>query len=90
MACPHNNDLIQLFYLIISELSRDHTSKCDILKENDTLRDQLTCKVCLEAAVSVVFLPCGHLSCCAECAPALKNCPICRANIKGSVRTYLT
>ncbi|OWF43929.1 death-associated inhibitor of apoptosis 2-like [Mizuhopecten yessoensis] len=65
-------------------------SKSEILKENDSLRDQLTCKVCLEARVSIVFLPCGHLSCCGECAPALKNCPICRANIKGSVRTFLT
>nr|AIZ98906.1 inhibitor of apoptosis proteins 2 [Azumapecten farreri] len=70
--------------------SGENSFKSDIVKENDSLRDQLTCKVCLEAPVSIVFLPCGHLSCCGECAPALKNCPICRANIKGSVRTFLT
>ncbi|XP_033740988.1 baculoviral IAP repeat-containing protein 2-like [Pecten maximus] len=68
----------------------EDSTKSDILKENDALRVQLTCKVCLQAPVSIVFLPCGHLSCCAECAPALKNCPICRSNIKGSVKTFLT
>ncbi|XP_060069231.1 death-associated inhibitor of apoptosis 2-like [Ylistrum balloti] len=70
--------------------SDEDSSKPDIVRENVALRGQLTCKVCLEAPVSIVFLPCGHLSCCGECALALKNCPICRSNIKGTVRTFLT
>ncbi|XP_046571398.1 baculoviral IAP repeat-containing protein 7-like [Haliotis rubra] len=57
-------------------------------EENRALRDENTCKVCLDRTSCVVFLPCGHLVSCAECAPALSKCPICRAHIRGTVRTY--
>ncbi|XP_046571622.1 baculoviral IAP repeat-containing protein 7-B-like [Haliotis rubra] len=57
-------------------------------EENRALRDENTCKVCLDRTSCVVFLPCGHLVTCAECAPALSKCPICRAHIRGTVRTY--
>ncbi|XP_071115027.1 baculoviral IAP repeat-containing protein 7-like [Haliotis cracherodii] len=59
-----------------------------IKEENRALRDENTCKVCLERSSCVVFLPCGHLVTCAECAPALRKCPICRSLIRGTVRTY--
>ncbi|XP_041379548.1 E3 ubiquitin-protein ligase XIAP-like [Gigantopelta aegis] len=51
--------------------------------------EQLTCKVCLENNVSVVFLPCGHLCCCVDCAARLRKCPLCRSRIEGTVRAYL-
>uniref|UniRef100_A0A8C5VVE6 RING-type E3 ubiquitin transferase n=1 Tax=Microcebus murinus TaxID=30608 RepID=A0A8C5VVE6_MICMU len=53
------------------------------------LREERTCKVCLDRAVSVVFVPCGHLAC-AECAPSLQLCPICRAPVHSRVRTFLS
>uniref|UniRef100_A0A8C8ZYG7 RING-type E3 ubiquitin transferase n=1 Tax=Prolemur simus TaxID=1328070 RepID=A0A8C8ZYG7_PROSS len=53
------------------------------------LQQERTCKVCLDRAVSVVFVPCGHLAC-AECAPSLQLCPICRAPIHSRVRTFLS
>uniref|UniRef100_A0A2K6F348 RING-type E3 ubiquitin transferase n=1 Tax=Propithecus coquereli TaxID=379532 RepID=A0A2K6F348_PROCO len=53
------------------------------------LRQERTCKVCLDRAVSVVFVPCGHLAC-AECAPSLQLCPICRAPVHSRVRTFLS
>ncbi|XP_046370879.2 baculoviral IAP repeat-containing protein 7-A-like isoform X2 [Haliotis rufescens] len=59
-----------------------------IKEENRALRDENTCKVCLDRSSCVVFLPCGHLVTCAECAPALRKCPICRSLIRGTVRTY--
>ena len=37
-----------------------------------------------------VFLPCGHLICCVQCAPALKDCPLCRQPIHGTVKTYMS
>ncbi|XP_064427862.1 baculoviral IAP repeat-containing protein 7 [Mirounga angustirostris] len=52
------------------------------------LWEERTCKVCLDRAVGTVFVPCGHLVC-AECAPALQLCPICRAPIRSRVRTFL-
>ncbi|KAM9658735.1 baculoviral IAP repeat-containing protein 3-like isoform 2-T2 [Trichechus inunguis] len=54
------------------------------------LQEERTCKVCMDKEVSVVFIPCGHLVVCKECAPSLRKCPICRGTIKGTVRTYLS
>ncbi|KAK2505673.1 hypothetical protein MC885_016810 [Smutsia gigantea] len=53
------------------------------------LREEQTCKVCLDQAVRVVFVPCGHMVC-TECAPALQLCPICRSPIRSCVRTFLS
>ncbi|CAI9154327.1 unnamed protein product [Rangifer tarandus platyrhynchus] len=53
------------------------------------LREERTCRVCLDRTVGVVFVPCGHLAC-AECAPSLHQCPICRAPVHSCVRTFLS
>ncbi|KAL3257292.1 hypothetical protein MRX96_046499 [Rhipicephalus microplus] len=58
--------------------------------ENLRLKDQRLCKVCLDAEVGVVFLPCGHLVACPACASALSDCPVCRASIRGTVRTFFS
>ncbi|XP_019289219.2 baculoviral IAP repeat-containing protein 3-like [Panthera pardus] len=54
------------------------------------LQEERTCKVCLDREVSVVFIPCGHLVVCQDCAPPLRKCPICRGPIKGTIRTFLS
>lgn len=62
----------------------------DLALENLRLKDQRLCKVCLDAEVGVVFLPCGHLVACPACASALSDCPVCRASIRGTVRTFFS
>jgi len=57
----------------------------DMLKENEKLREERTCKVCMDAEVNTVFLPCGHFVCCGECSQQLQTCPICRVCISGTV-----
>ncbi|WAR09012.1 BIR7B-like protein [Mya arenaria] len=57
--------------------------------ENEELRRQVSCKICLDLDASVVFLPCGHMVTCEECAPAMRKCPICRSNIRGTVKAFL-
>ncbi|WAR09014.1 PIAP-like protein, partial [Mya arenaria] len=52
--------------------------------ENEDLRRQVSCKVCLDLDACVVFLPCGHMVTCEECAPAMRKCPICRSDIRGT------
>ncbi|XP_067674319.1 E3 ubiquitin-protein ligase XIAP-like isoform X2 [Haliotis asinina] len=69
--------------------SSDEDSQ-SLIEENRQLKEQRQCKICMEDEVNVVFLPCGHLVCCATCAPALRKCPICRANIRGTVRTFMS
>ncbi|XP_035858121.1 LOW QUALITY PROTEIN: putative inhibitor of apoptosis [Sander lucioperca] len=54
------------------------------------LQEERTCMVCMDKEVNIVFIPCGHLVVCKECAPSLRKCPICRALVKGTVRTFLS
>ncbi|XP_074867925.1 baculoviral IAP repeat-containing protein 7 [Carettochelys insculpta] len=54
------------------------------------LQEERMCKVCMDKDVSIVFVPCGHLVVCAECAPSLRQCPICRAVVRGSVKTFMS
>ena len=70
---------------------RDSVVLAEKLKETErsAVAESRLCKICMENEMEITFLPCGHLMSCINCAPVLKNCPICRRPIKGSVRTYL-
>jgi baculoviral IAP repeat-containing protein 2/3 len=54
------------------------------------LKEARLCKICMDEEVGVVFLPCGHLVTCVNCAPSLHDCPVCRQLIKATVRTFLS
>ncbi|XP_076810059.1 baculoviral IAP repeat-containing protein 7-like isoform X1 [Clavelina lepadiformis] len=54
------------------------------------LQEERKCKICLDQSADVVFVPCGHLCSCTECAQALRKCPICRVKIEKSIRTYMS
>lgn len=51
--------------------------------------NDLFCRRCSFNPVSVVFLPCGHLCTCTDCAPSIKHCILCKQLVKGTVRTYM-
>ncbi|XP_041350803.1 baculoviral IAP repeat-containing protein 2-like [Gigantopelta aegis] len=72
------------------ELADTNEDTESLLEENRQLKEQRQCRICMDAEVNVVFLPCGHLVCCTACAPAMRKCPICRGNIRGTVRTFLS
>lgn len=59
-------------------------------EENRILKEARLCKICMDAEVGIVFLPCGHLTACVNCAPNLEHCPVCRSAIKATVRTFLS
>lgn len=61
-----------------------------LLEENRLLTAMKLCKVCLDKDVNTVFLPCGHLVTCQDCAPRLRDCPVCRTYIRGTVKTFLS
>ncbi|KAK0168560.1 hypothetical protein PV327_002346 [Microctonus hyperodae] len=58
-------------------------------EENRRLKEARLCKICMDREVGVVFLPCGHLVTCVHCAPSLSDCPMCRQEIRATVRTFL-
>ncbi|KAL3883106.1 hypothetical protein ACJMK2_029399 [Sinanodonta woodiana] len=58
-------------------------------EENQRLRDMTLCKVCMDKSSCIVFLPCGHMVCCASCSPAMRKCPICRVLVRGTVKAFM-
>ncbi|XP_053396663.1 baculoviral IAP repeat-containing protein 3-like isoform X2 [Mercenaria mercenaria] len=76
------------------ERSPDKTPKATkderktLKEENRHLKEQMMCKICMDKDANTVFLPCGHLVSCVECAHALRKCAVCRTVIQGTVRAY--
>nr|XP_006812129.1 PREDICTED: baculoviral IAP repeat-containing protein 2-like [Saccoglossus kowalevskii] len=60
-----------------------------LLAELDDLKDQKSCKICMDRDVCMLFQPCGHLVTCEVCSPALKKCPICRTPIRTAIRALM-
>ncbi|OCT96132.1 baculoviral IAP repeat containing 2 L homeolog isoform X1 [Xenopus laevis] len=71
-------------------ISLDDCSDLSMEEQLRRLQEERTCKICMDQEVSIVFIPCGHLVVCKDCAPSLRKCPICRGTIKGTVRTFLS
>ncbi|VDI35380.1 baculoviral IAP repeat-containing protein 7/8, partial [Mytilus galloprovincialis] len=86
-ATTQGNDIPEPLINDLSESNLDDAES--LIEENRQLRDQRLCKICLELDASIAFLPCGHLVSCSDCAPALRRCPMCRAFVKGTVKTFL-
>ena len=63
-------------------------SAMQLQEENERLKNERLCVICLSKDKNVLFLPCAHLAACLECSLSLKTCPICRAKIQASVRTF--
>lgn len=59
-----------------------------VLLENEKLKDQTLCKICLDNELSITFFPCGHLSTCEECSRTMNLCPICRKPIENKYKIF--
>ncbi|XP_060069244.1 baculoviral IAP repeat-containing protein 3-like [Ylistrum balloti] len=70
-------------------LSSELNQMNDLVEENRMLKENGLCKICMDKNSNTVFLPCGHLATCAECASSLRTCPLCRMHIHGTVKVYL-
>lgn len=71
------------------DLAQRSQSKAELTAKNNeerTARDLLKCKVCTDAQVEKLIIPCGHLVMCSRCLTAWMNekkvCPVCRQTIK--------
>ena len=53
------------------------------------MRDAHTWQICMDQEIGKILLPCGHVISCENCAPMLKNCPMCRKPVKRTVKAYL-
>lgn len=73
------------------EAKPEATTTNNNAKESDNEQSSNTmCKICFTKQMGVVFLPCGHVVACVDCAPALKSCAVCRKPLEATIRAFLT
>lgn len=60
------------------------------MRENENLKEQRLCKICLDEDAGVLFEPCGHICCCTSCGVPLQQCPICRTSITNIIKAYIS
>ncbi len=72
-----------------SSLSLEEAEVDNLIRKNETLKSSITCKVCLEEPLRVVFLPCQHFVCCAQCSSQVDKCPMCREEILGTIKAFM-
>ncbi|WOK93221.1 E3 ubiquitin-protein ligase [Canna indica] len=64
----------------------------DTMGQEDVPDGEL-CVICLQTRRRSAFIPCGHLVCCHPCAMRVvcdpsPKCPVCRQNVRSSIRIY--
>uniref|UniRef100_A0A0B6ZK45 RING-type domain-containing protein n=1 Tax=Arion vulgaris TaxID=1028688 RepID=A0A0B6ZK45_9EUPU len=64
------------------------TSTSLLSKEQEISNKLLQCLVCLNKPREMIFLPCGHINTCNDCAEAADCCPDCDSRILATVKTY--
>ena len=47
------------------------------------------CRICMDRDIDAIFLPCGHVYCCSQCAKSVKVCPFCRRHVEKISHAYL-
>ncbi|XP_042858053.1 death-associated inhibitor of apoptosis 2-like, partial [Penaeus japonicus] len=62
----------------------------ELADELERIRDIRMCKICMDTEMNVVFLPCAHMVTCVSCAVALTQCPICRKDIKYTIKPIVS
>lgn len=51
---------------------------------------QTECVICMDEKCEVVFIPCGHMCCCQDCAnKELDGCPMCRGSIERKIKVMV-
>ena len=57
--------------------------------ERDELQNLMICKICLVNRIDTLFLTCRHFATCHECADRVRDCPVCRQVILGTVDVFM-
>ena len=72
---------------------KHHRKQCLYLKFREASITELdhlkTCVICMDKKIHYAFLPCGHVCACHYCLIQIKECPLCKKEIKGLLKIYL-
>ena len=89
--------LIIYFFIIFGELINISfiffnlfTGKDAAAEELERIKESRRCKICMDAEMEVVFLPCAHMATCSNCTVTIAVCPICRNEIKYTIKPIMS
>lgn len=86
-ATPAN--MSQHFQTANADLEAELIANPDLQTLHKDLRALRICKICMDKEFSSVFVPCGHLIACNDCAANIMQCPLCRRQITGVILTKM-
>lgn len=72
-----------------SRLSNSTEAEDDDEEKKVAIEDRL-CKICYTEEYNTLFIPCGHVVACANCAMSVTKCPLCRKPFTNIVRAYFS
>ncbi|KAI9070757.1 hypothetical protein K1719_022113 [Acacia pycnantha] len=58
-------------------------------RDNNDMKEMMTCKVCRVNEVSILLLPCKHLCLCKDCESKLSFCPLCQSSKFIGMEVYM-
>lgn len=70
--------------------SKESTKDIHGVKAHKPTDDARLCKICYDAELDVVFLPCRHMVTCVKCASAMTTCAVCRQPVTLILRAILS
>lgn len=76
--------------------TQDESSQTSLQKDISTeeqlrlLQEEKLCKICMDRNIAVVFIPCGHLVTCKQCAEAVDKCPMCYTAITLRQKIFMS
>lgn len=73
-----------------SSSSKESSKNFHGAKTHKSIDDARLCKICYDAELGVVFLPCRHMVTCVKCAPAMTTCAVCRQPVTLTLRAILS
>nr|XP_039263544.1 E3 ubiquitin-protein ligase XIAP-like [Styela clava]XP_039263551.1 E3 ubiquitin-protein ligase XIAP-like [Styela clava] len=50
------------------------------------MEQESICKMCKKNKTEILFIPCGHLCVCEECATKLKRCILCKSKVQSTLK----
>ncbi len=61
----------------------------ELKQKLDSIQHAFLCKICMDAKIDTVLIPCGHWVCCNVCGSNIDKCPLCRTGITLQQRVYM-
>ncbi|XP_004713113.1 E3 ubiquitin-protein ligase XIAP [Echinops telfairi] len=76
----------------VQEQSSQTSLQKDISTEEQLrlLQEEKLCKICMDRNIAIVFIPCGHLVTCKQCAEAVDKCPMCYTVITFKQKIFMS